>query len=110
MNEVERFVLLALLRLDEEAYAVPIRREIEERGGRVVSITAVYAALDRLERQGLVNSWFSDPLPERGGRARKHYRVLPVGVAALRRERRAWERMWEGLEAAKLGVRSDARR
>lgn len=101
MNEIERLVLLALLRLADDAYALPIRQEIEERGGRAVSITAVYAALDRLERQGLVDSWFSDPLPERGGRARKHYRVLPAGVAALRRERRAWERMWEGLEAAK---------
>lgn len=101
MNEIERLVLLALLRLADDAYAVPIRQEIEERGGRAVSITAVYAALDRLERQGLVGSWLSDPLPERGGRARKHYRVLPAGVAALRRERRAWERMWDGLEAAK---------
>jgi DNA-binding PadR family transcriptional regulator len=98
LNETEHFVLLALVRMREGAYAVPIRQEIEERGGRGLSITAVYAALDRLERQGYVESWLSDPLPERGGRARKHYRASPEGISALRRERRALERMWEGLD------------
>jgi DNA-binding PadR family transcriptional regulator len=105
LNETEHFVLLALLRMSDGAYAVPIRQEIEDRGGRGLSITAVYAALDRLERQGYVESWLSDPLPERGGRARKHYRASPEGIVALQRERRALERMWEGLEtvaAAKL--------
>ena len=98
LNETEHFVLLALLRMSAGAYAVPIRQEIEDRGGRNLSITAVYAALDRLERQGYVASWLSDPLPERGGRARKHYRPSPEGIVALQRERRALERMWEGLE------------
>jgi PadR family transcriptional regulator, regulatory protein PadR len=103
LNETEHFVLLALLRTRAGAYALPIRQEIEERGGRALSITAVYAALDRLERQGYVESWLSEPLPERGGRARKHYRVAAEGIAALRRERRALERMWEGLETVAAG-------
>lgn len=98
LNDTERFVLLALIRLAARAYAIPIREEIEERGGRRISITAVYAALDRLERQGYVASWLSEPLPERGGRGRKHYRILPVGRAALHREREALDRMWEGLD------------
>jgi DNA-binding PadR family transcriptional regulator len=98
LNDTERFVLLALLRLGEDAYAIPIREEIEDRSGRSLSVTAVYAALERLDRQGYVETWLSDPLPERGGRARKHYRIGPSGAAALRRERDAQDRMWEGLD------------
>lgn len=98
LNDTERLVLLALLRLGEDAYAMPIREEIEDRSGRTLSVTAVYAALERLERHGYVETWLSDPLPERGGRARKHYRICPSGAAALRRERDAQDRMWEGLE------------
>jgi DNA-binding PadR family transcriptional regulator len=99
LNDTEKLDLLALLRVGDEAYAIPLREEIEARTGRTLSVTAVYAALDRLERQGLVESWLSDPLPERGGRARKLYRVRAEGGAALRREREAEERMWEGLES-----------
>ena len=99
LNETEQLVLLALLRLADDAYAVPIREEIEARAGRKLSVTAVYAALDRLERDGHVRSWLSDPLPERGGRARKHFAIRPSGAAALRRERASLDRMWEGLEA-----------
>lgn len=99
LNDTEHFVLLALLRFKDGAYAVPIRAEIEELAGRTLSITAVYAALDRMEREGLVKTWLSDPVPERGGRARKLYGILPAGVAALKRERSALERMWEDLPA-----------
>lgn len=105
LNETEHYVLLALLRLADEAYAVPVRAEIERRAGRSLSITAVYAALERLERQGYVKSWLSDPVPERGGRARKLYGIKPAGLAALGRERSALERMWDGLP-----VQADARK
>jgi DNA-binding PadR family transcriptional regulator len=98
LNDTERLVLLALLRLGEDAYAMPIREEIEDRSGRSLSVTAVYAALERLERHGNVETWLSDPRAERGGRARKHYRIRPSGAEALRRERDAEDRMWEGLE------------
>lgn len=98
LTETEQLVLLALLRLGEEAYGVPVRAEIEARSGREVSLAAVYAALDRMERRGLVDSWLSEPLPERGGRARKHFRLTPVGAAALREAREVMERMWSGLE------------
>jgi DNA-binding PadR family transcriptional regulator len=97
-NETEQMVLLALVRLGEEAYGVPVRDEIERRSGRAVSLAAVYAALDRLETRGHVRSWLSDPLPERGGRARKHFRITPSGAAALRSAREAMARMWKGLE------------
>lgn len=97
LKQIEQFVLLALPRLDD-AYGVTVRKEIEKRAGRDVSITAVYAALDRLEQQGFAESWLSGPLPERGGRARKHFRITDAGIAALEAERDALSQMWEGLE------------
>lgn len=98
LNETEQLVLLALAHLGDEAYGVTVRREIEERSGRSVSIAAVYASLERLERRGHVEAWLSEPTPERGGRARKHFRVTPAGASALRDARAAMDRMWAGLE------------
>jgi PadR family transcriptional regulator PadR len=98
LNETEQLVMLALARLGEEAYGVPVRREIEERSGRPVSIAAVYAALDRLERRGFATSWLSSPLPERGGRARKHFGLTTDGIEALEAAREAMNRMWDGVD------------
>jgi PadR family transcriptional regulator PadR len=97
LNEVEQLVLLALARLGDSAYGVTIRQEIEERSGRPVSIAAVYNALDRLERRGTTTTWLSDPTPERGGRARKHFAITPAGEAALKASREMMDRMWDGL-------------
>lgn len=98
LTETEQLVLLALVRLGEDAYGVPVRAEIEARSGRAVSLAAVYAALDRLEARGQVESWLSEPLPERGGRARKHFRISAAGAAALWQSREVMARMWKGLE------------
>jgi len=98
INEMEQLVLLALARLGEGAYGVPVREEIEGRSRRSVSIAAVYSALDRLEQRGLIESWVSAPLPERGGRAKKHFRMCAAGVAALLAARESMNQMWEGLE------------
>ncbi len=98
-NETEQLVMLGLVRLGEDAYGVPIRAEIDARSGRAVSLAAVYAALDRLESRGHVRSWLSEPLAERGGRARKHFEVTPAGARVLREARDAMARMWKGLEA-----------
>ena len=99
INDLEQLVLLALVRLGANAYGVTIRQEIEERAERPVSIAAVYAALDRMERREYVTSWMSEPVRERGGRARKHFGILTGGVAVLRAARHAMNSMWEGLEA-----------
>ncbi len=96
---VELAALVSVLRLGEAAYGVSIQQEIEARTGRSRSVAAVYAALERLEARGYVEPWLSDPLPERGGRARRNYRMTRAGQAALRREQAAWQRLWEGLEA-----------
>ena len=99
LTEFEQLVLLALVRLGEEAYGVTIREEIEDRAGRTVSLAAAYAALERMQQRGYVNSWVSEPQPVRGGRARKHFQIEAAGAQALRASRTAMQRMWDGLEA-----------
>jgi DNA-binding PadR family transcriptional regulator len=80
----EQLVMLALLRLDPDAYGMSVRREIEASAGRVVALGAVYATLDRLERKGLVSSRAgADAPPERAGRARRYFRIEPAGRQAL---------------------------
>jgi len=98
INELEQMVLLALVRLGDEAYGVTVREAIEARAGRSVSIAAVYAALDRMEKRGWVEAWLSEPIAVRGGRARKHFRVTATGAAEVRAARRRMEDMWRGLE------------
>ena len=95
-------VLLALLRLGNDAYGMEVRREIERRTGRDVSIGAVYTTLDRLERKGWSAHRMGEPTAERGGRAKKHYRVLPAGARALRETRDALDVMWDGLAGEEL--------
>lgn len=98
LSQLEQYVLLCLIRLGDEAYGVPIHQEIEERSSRSVSIATVYSALDRLERDGLLVSHLSAPLPERGGRAKRLYRLSTEGATALQRARRVHDSMWEGVE------------
>jgi PadR family transcriptional regulator PadR len=98
LGELEQIVLLAVLRVAPNAYGVPIRREIEERTGRSLTVGALYRTLDRLEHKGYVVSWFGDPTPERGGRSKRYFKVQPSGVRALRASRNALAAMWDGLE------------
>jgi len=97
-GEFEQLVLLAILRLRADAYGTPIRHEIEDCTGRSVTVGALYSALERLERKGFLRAELGDPTPQRGGRAKRHFKVLPAGLAELRRARRALARMWDGLE------------
>jgi PadR family transcriptional regulator, regulatory protein PadR len=98
LGEFEQIVLLAVLRLGDGAYGVPIQREIEKRAGRRVTVGALYATLDRLESKGLLDSWFADPTPQRGGRSKRYFKLLPEGVAALAESKAALDRMWQGLK------------
>ena len=84
LGEFEQMVLLALVRLGPEAYGATVRREIETRARRRLSISAVYTTLERLEQKGYVRSRIGEPTAERGGRRRKHFELLPLGA----RERR----------------------
>jgi DNA-binding PadR family transcriptional regulator len=98
LGEFEHIVLLALLRLDDRAYGMTVRREIEARVKREVSVGAVYATLDRLEAKGYVSSFRGDPTPERGGRSKRFFRVTASGIAAVSRTHRVLETMTEGLD------------
>jgi PadR family transcriptional regulator, regulatory protein PadR len=98
LGEFEQLVLLALVRLGDEAYGATIRREIEDRTGRELAVSAVYTTLDRLEVKGLVRSWLGDPTPERGGRRRKHVALEPAGAQALQQAYRGYQAMVRGLE------------
>jgi len=91
-------VLLAILRLEDEAYAVAVREEILRCTGRDVSRGSVYITLDRLETKGYLRSWLADPTPERGGRAKRYYALRPRAVQALKESRRALVALWKGLE------------
>ena len=102
LGEFEQIVLLALLRLGDDAYGVPIRQEIEKRTNRSISVGALYSTLDRLEEKGFINSWFSDSRPERGGRSRRYFNVQAAGLRALERTRVALASMWEGLDLNKV--------
>ena len=95
--ELELFVLLALARLGREAYGMTVRREIEERGGRPVSIGAVYATLGRLADKRYVESELSEPIAVRGGRSRRYYRLTAAGDSALARSLSMLQRMAAGL-------------
>ncbi|HTS31451.1 MAG TPA: helix-turn-helix transcriptional regulator [Bryobacteraceae bacterium] len=105
LGEFEQVVLLAVLRLGDDAYGVPIRKEIEKRAGRHVTVGALYATLDRLESKGLIHSWFADPTPQRGGRSKRYFKLQPKGVQALSESRDMFNRMWQGV---RLKGESDA--
>ncbi len=96
LGELEQLILLAILRLGDDAYGVTIRAELGERAGRAIAPGALYTALERLETKGLVTSRLGDPTPQRGGRAKRYVRVTSAGLQALRRAVRAYERMLEG--------------
>jgi PadR family transcriptional regulator, regulatory protein PadR len=98
LGEFEQVVLLAILRLGDQAYAIPVRQEIEERTGRSVARGALYTALERLESKKCLRSRMSEPLPERGGRSRRYFTVTPTGLAAVRASRRSLMRLWQGLD------------
>lgn len=98
LAEFELYVMLAVARLDAESYGAAIRREIEVRSGRSVSIGAVYATLGRLEDKRLLEHRISDPLPVKGGRSRKLYVLTPGGRQSLRRSAAMLTRMMHGVD------------
>jgi len=98
LGEFEQLVMLAVLRLREEAYGMTVRREIEERTGRESAIGAVYATLDRLETKGFVRSRETAASEDRGGRPRRIYQVTAAGEKSLQETRKALASMMEGLK------------
>jgi len=96
MGDFERAVLLAVLHLQGQGYALTIGDEIERRAGKAVSLGAIYATLDRLQRKGYVSSKLGEATPERGGKKKRHYRIEAPGERALRDTLSVHDRMWAG--------------
>ena len=93
----ELLVLLALIRLGENAYGVPISEAIEQSSGREVAIGSVYITLDRLADKGFVSSRLGEPTAERGGRAKTYFRVTARGLSEVRRTQRTLTKLWTGV-------------
>ena len=98
LGPLEQIVLLAVYRLGANAYGMTVRREIEERTGRNISIGAVYATLERLQSKGFVKSFTGEPTPERGGRAKRFFRIQAAGRRALSVSQEALRQMTDGLD------------
>jgi DNA-binding PadR family transcriptional regulator len=104
LGEFEQLVLLAILRLNDDAFGLGIRQELEKRAGRSVSRGAFYATLDRLESKGMVRWKAVPPTDSRGGVPQRRFEVTSAGVRMLRASRETLLGMWQGLDAV-LGVR-----
>jgi PadR family transcriptional regulator PadR len=98
LGEFEQIVMLAVLRLGKNAYGVTIWEEIEKRTGRSAMMGAVYATLDRLESKSYIVSKVGAPTAERGGRAKRFFKITAHGAKALDRSRKILVRMWAGLD------------
>nr|TFG54544.1 MAG: PadR family transcriptional regulator [Hyphomicrobiales bacterium] len=99
LGQFEQLILTAILTLGEEAYGVTICAKAEELSRpKKISLGPVYVTLDRMEDKGLVTSWLSDPTPERGGRAKRHYRLKKAGEAALRQSAITARRICDAVE------------
>jgi len=93
----ELLVLLALVRLGDEAYGVPISDAIEASSGREVAIGSVYITLARLEAKGLVSSRLGEPTAVRGGRAKTYFRITAKGLRQVRQARQTLISLWNGV-------------
>jgi PadR family transcriptional regulator PadR len=98
LGEFEQLILLAIVRLGDQAYGVAIRAELADRAGRTIAPGALYTAFERLESKGLITSRMGDPTPQRGGRAKRYVTVTAAGMEALTRAMRAYERLLDGLD------------
>ena len=97
VGEFELLVLLAVLRLGQDAYGVTIREELQRETGRDLTLGAIYKTLGRLERKGYLSVRIGEPTPERGGRRKKLYTLQPLGVRALKQSVAALRRLTRGL-------------
>ena len=101
LGEFELMIILAVIRLGEEAYGVPISLELERLRGRGVAVGSVYAALDRMESKGLVSSTLGDPTPERGGKAKRYFRATKNGLRQVSETKRILSELWRKLPKLK---------
>ena|SRR5579863_3287331 len=97
LSEFEMMVMLTILHLEDQSYGVPIARELSLVRGREVALGTVYAALDRLELKGLIRSELGESTPERGGRAKRYFKVTAEGLHTAQETRRVLSKLWKSL-------------
>ena len=102
LSKQEEQILLAVWKLGEEAYGVPIRNYLKQITNKNISIGGIYVPLDRLVRKGYLESFQSDPKPERGGMSRRYYKLTSEGVEILKEAKKVHETLWEGLSDLSL--------
>jgi PadR family transcriptional regulator, regulatory protein PadR len=95
LGSLELVVLLAVIHLGDDAYGVPVTREVVRASRRRWPVASVYAALDRLQAKGLVASEKGEPTPERGGRAKRYFRVTAKGLRVVRDTQRTLAVFWQ---------------
>jgi PadR family transcriptional regulator PadR len=103
LGEFEQIVLLAILRVGKDAYGVTIGSEIQNQTGRVPAPGALYTTLDRLEEKGFVRSQMGNPTPQRGGRAKRFFKVTSIGVQAVAKAQQSYQNLMQGLQLPGLG-------
>ena len=99
LGEFEELTLLAVCVLRDEAYGVPVQEYVERVTGRAITMGAVYASLDRLERKGFLRSAMGDAKPERGGKRKRFFSVTSAGTRVLKEVRRVRDHIWQAIEA-----------
>jgi len=100
LGSLELATLLAVARLGDDAYGLAVRRDVAAQAAHDYSVGAIYTTLQRLEDKGLIASHHSDPLPVRGGRSRRHFRVTAAGRKAIQLAQRRATAAWAGVESA----------
>lgn len=102
LSSHDEVFLLAILRLEDNAYGMKIRREVSKATGKKWSIGAIYDPLYRMEKRGLLESYLSDPTNERGGRSKRIFKVKKKGLDALLEHKEARDRLWQGIKITTL--------
>jgi len=97
LSRPEELLLLAIWRLQDNAYGVTIRNQIKEVTGKIWSFGALFITLERLVKKGFLTSYLTDPTPERGGRSKRIYKLTPAGLEALIEIKKIEKAMWEGI-------------
>ena len=103
LSDLEQLLLLSVVQAGDDAHAGSVRDVLKERGERKASLGSIYVTMTRLEERGMVESAMGDPTPERGGKAKRFYRVTDEGMVALHHSRRILDRMWEGVPVPEPG-------
>lgn len=94
-NITEEMVLLAVWKLEGNAYGVTIRQYLSEKTDRIFPYGTLYSILAKLEKQGMVVKTIGDPTSERGGRSKNYYHITPEGLRALKQAMELKQNLWD---------------